>query len=71
MVKLLGEQDLDYRSIYSDLFFRNGVPSLVKILVNKYANDHNDCLVPPMHFMSLVFKMIQSLQEYKQLVDKK
>lgn len=71
MIKLLGEQDIDFRTVYADLFSRTGVPSLVKILINKYANAHNDCLIPSIHFSALLFESIQALQEYKNLVGKK
>lgn len=71
IVKLLGELDLDYRTIYSDLFFRNNIPSIAKIIVNKYSNSHGDCLLPQMNFMSCVFEMIQALQKYKQMCGKK
>lgn len=71
VVKLLGELDLDFRLIYSDLFFRDGIPTTAKIIINKYSNSHNDCLIPSMHFMSLVFEVIQGLQKYKQMVGKK
>ena len=70
MIKLLGELDMDYRSIYTELFFRDNVPINVKILINKYSNGHNDCLVPSIHWMSLVFETIQTLQNYKKLTGK-
>lgn len=62
------EYDLDFRSIYSSLFFRNEVPVNVKIIVNKYTNSHGDCLIPSMNFMSMIFESIKSLQDYKKLV---
>lgn len=71
IVKFLGELDIDYRAIYSDLFFRDKVPSLAKIIINKYSNGHADCLLPHMHFLGMVFEMIQGLQKYKSLVEKK
>jgi replication factor C small subunit len=67
IVKTLGEIDLDFRSIYSDLFFRDKVPTTAKIIINKYSNSHNDCLIPHMHFLAMVFDVIQVLQKYKQL----
>ena len=71
LVKMLGELDLDFRTIYADLFFRDCIPSTAKILINKYSNSHADCLLPNMHFLSLLFEIIQALQKYKQLVGKK
>ena len=71
IIQLLGELDLDYRTIYSDLFFRDKIPSHVKIIINKYSNTHIDCLIPSMNFLSCIFEMIQVLQKYKQLTGKK
>jgi len=71
IVKLLGEVDLDFRSVYSDLFYRHEVPTTAKIIINKYSNNHNDCLIVSMNFMAMVFEIIQGLQKYKQMVSKK
>ena len=71
IVKLLGELDLDFRSIYSDLFFRETVPAPAKIIINKYSNTHADCLVPSMNFLGMIFEVIQVLQKYKSLTGKK
>ena len=71
MIKILGDMDLDYRTIFSDLFFRDTIPAPAKIIINKYSNNHGDCLIPSMNFMSMVFDIIQTLQKYKQLISKK
>jgi DNA polymerase III delta prime subunit len=71
IVKLVGDLDLDYRAIYTDLFFRETVPSIAKIIINKYSNSHADCLLPHQHFMAMIFEVIQGLQKYKQLTGKK
>jgi replication factor C small subunit len=71
IVKYLNEIDLDFRSIYSDLFFNKDVPAHVKIVVNKYANSHKECLLPSLHFSSLIFEVIKVMQQYKQMVGKK
>jgi len=67
---LVSEQDLEYRSIYTNLFFIKGIPVPAKVTINKYANGHGGCLVPAMHFMAMVFEMIQSLQDYKMKIKK-
>jgi hypothetical protein len=67
----LGELDLDFRAVYSDLFFRDSIPTIAKIIINKYSNSHADCLLPHMHFLAMLFEVIQALQKYKQLVGKK
>jgi DNA polymerase III delta prime subunit len=71
LVKMLGELDLDFRTIYTDLFFRTEVPTNAKIIINKYSNSHVDCLLPNMHFLSCTFEIIQGLQKYKVLTGKK
>jgi|LSQX01.2.fsa_nt_gb DNA polymerase III delta prime subunit len=71
LIKIVGDLDLDFRAIYSDLFFRNEVPVPAKIIINKYSNSHADCLLPNQHFLAATFEIIQVLQKYKQLVEKK
>ena len=71
IVKYLNEIDMDFRVIYNDLFFNKNVPITAKIVVNKYANSHNSCLVPSMHFFGMLYEIIKSMQEYKRLVGKK
>jgi hypothetical protein len=44
------------------------VPAPAKIVVNKYANSHQNCLVPHMHFMAMVFDIIKVLQDYRKAV---
>jgi len=67
MIGQLNNQDLEFRSIYSNLFFSKGLPIPVKVIVNKYSNEHGDCLIPSMHFMSMVFEIVKALQSYRSL----
>jgi len=64
---LSGNADLDFRRIYEILFYDDKTPIPVKVIVNRYANSHGDCLVPSMHFMGMVFEIVKILQEYKKL----
>ncbi len=57
-------QDLDYRRVYETLFFMKEIPVPAKIIINKYSNKHQECLLPNMHFMGMVFEIIRSLKEY-------
>jgi len=61
------QNDLEYRSLYNNLFFMDKIPVSAKIIVNKYSVDHQNCLVPHMHFLAMIFDIIKSLQEYKRL----
>ena len=68
IVEILKGEDLEYRGIYTQLFYMNKFPIQAKIIVNKYSNSHNGCLIPSMHFMAMLFEIIKSLQEYRKAV---
>lgn len=68
IVKLLASQDIEYRNVYSDLFFMEKIPAPVKVIINKYANAHQESLLPHMNFMGMVFDIIKVLQDYKKAV---
>jgi replication factor C small subunit len=65
MIDILASQDLEYRNIYSELFFMKTIPAPAKIIVNKFANSHQNCLIPHQHFMAMVFAIIKALQDYR------
>jgi replication factor C small subunit len=65
IIELLAAQDIEYRNVYTDLFFMKRIPAPAKIVVNKYSNSHQSCLVPHMHFMGMLFEIIKALQEYR------
>jgi DNA polymerase III delta prime subunit len=64
---LTSNQDLEFRSVYVDLFNRPETPIPAKIIVNKFTNSHQDCLVPSMHALAMVYEIIEILQKYKQI----
>ena len=65
IIDLLASQDLEYRNIYTELFFMKKIPAPAKIIVNKYSNSHQGCLIPHMHFMAMVFDVVKALQAYR------
>ena len=65
IVEMVSAQDLEYRNVYTELFFGNNIPAPAKIVINKYSNGHQNALVPHMHFMAMVFEIIRSLQALK------
>jgi len=67
MIGQLSDHDLEFRSVYSNLFYSEGLPIPAKVIVNRYSNEHGDCLVPSMHFMSMVFEIVKVLQSYRSL----
>lgn len=70
IVPLVNSPDIEFRNLYSSLFLSKEIMAPVKIVVNKYCNSHKDCLVPPMHFLSCIFEIIQTLKKYYNLVKK-
>ena len=65
IVEILASQDIEYRNVYTELFFGNHIPAPAKIIINKYSNDHQGALVAHMNFMAMVFKIIETLQAYR------
>jgi DNA polymerase III delta prime subunit len=68
IVEILASQDIEYRNVYTELFFMKKVPAPAKIVVNEYANKHQNCLIPHQHFMAMVFKIIKTLQDYRKMM---
>ena len=65
IVEIVSVQDLEYRNVYTELFFGNNIPAPAKIIINKYSNGHQNALVPHMHFMAMIFDIIKSLQAFR------
>jgi len=70
IIEILSEHDLEYRGLYSELFFMDKIPVPAKLVINKYSNLHQNCLVPSMHFMGMIFEIIKALQDYRKVVGK-
>jgi DNA polymerase III delta prime subunit len=60
MELLNGESEPDYNHIYQTLFFHEELPAWAKIKVNEYSNRHNSCANPTIHFMAMVYDVIQA-----------
>lgn len=60
----LDKHDLEYRKIFYDLFTCTQIPVPGKIIVNKYSNTFQNCLVPQMHFVAMVMELIQAIGSY-------
>ena len=71
VVEILKGEDLEYRSLYTQLFFMEKFPAPAKIIVNKYSNSHQGALITTMHFMAMIFEMIKGLQDYRRAVSGK
>jgi len=70
IIELLSKHDIEFRGIYTSLFFMKTLPIPAKVIVNKYSNLHQNCLVPHMHFLGMIFEIIKALQDYKRILTK-
>jgi len=70
IISLLDKQDLEFRNIYTNLFQSKQIPVPAKIIVNKYAREHQACLVPSMHFSAMTMEIIQTVNQYYRSIGK-
>lgn len=68
IIDILKDEEVDYKNIYTTLFFMQNFPAPAKIVVNEYANKHQGCLIPHQHLVAMVYKIIKTLMEYKRMM---
>jgi len=61
----------DYNHIYQTLFSHETLPAWAKIKINYYMNNHNSCANPSIHFMAMVYDVIQAGLTYFNMFGKK
>ena len=64
IVNILDKDDIDFTNIYETLFFTKDVPVPAKLTINKYSNSYQNCLMPQMHFMSMIFEAVDMMTKY-------
>jgi len=52
--------DPDFNHIYQTLFYHEGLAAWAKIKVNQYMNTHQSSMNPSIHFMAMVYDIIQA-----------
>lgn len=68
MLKFLGDNnDIDYRSLYQDLFTDSNIPIWAKITINKYSNTHMGSMIPEMHIMAMIYSIVKIGKELRDL----
>jgi replication factor C small subunit len=65
IIEILSNEEVDYRYLYTNLFYRDKLHLAAKIIVNKYSNSHQGCLIPSMHFSAMVFEIVRALRALK------
>jgi DNA polymerase III delta prime subunit len=66
ILNILKENDVDYPKIYESLFFKK-ISAPVKIVVNQYSKEHQNSLNPVMHFIAMVFDIMNTMGEYNKM----
>ena len=70
IIDIVKDEEVDYKNIYTTLFFMDNFPAPAKIIVNEYSNKHQGCLIPHQHLLAMVYSIIKSLMEYKRMMTK-
>jgi len=66
---LVCNDDIDYMSAY-DFIYNHDIPLWAKIEVNKYANMHQQCAIPYMHFIAMCWSIVQNGKAYSSMFNK-
>jgi DNA polymerase III delta prime subunit len=64
IIHILKDHEIDYSHVYEKLFYMDQIPIPCKIVINEYANNHQNCLIPSMHFNDMCFKLGTVLTDY-------
>jgi len=70
IMKLLSQDEPDYRGIYQTLSFLDNLPLWAKIKVNQYNNAHQSCALPSAHFMALCYDIVSAGINYFRMFKK-
>lgn len=66
-MKLLRDVEIDYISCYQQLFEDPKIPPYAKVVINQYANGHQSCLIPAMHWCSMLYEIARKGKELLQI----
>lgn len=69
IIEIIKDNEVDYRHIYETLFYMNEIPVPAKLVINDYANNHQNCLIPSMHFNDCVFKIGTVMTDYMKAIE--
>lgn len=58
--RTLNDNDVDYMNLYTTLFDDDNISFSSKIIISKYCNRQHEILVPSMHFISMIFDLIEN-----------
>jgi len=67
LLNFLSKNEIDFKSVYQDLFYDDDIPIWSKIIINKYTNGHLEAMIPQIHFMAMIYSIIKMGHEIKML----
>ncbi len=70
ILNIIQKDTIDFKQVYSTLFFEKNIPVSVKIIINKYSNENSSSLIQEMHFMAMIYEIIQALSAYLNSIKK-
>ncbi len=65
---IVSNHDLDFREIYQRMFEDPEVPIWMKIVINEFANKHDQCMLPAMNFMGCIYECVKHGNELASLL---
>jgi len=69
--EIINKEEVDFISMYVNLFQNTNFPMWAKIAVNKYCNAHSSCAIPSIHFIAMIFEIITNGLNYYKIFGKK
>jgi replication factor C small subunit len=65
--ELLKDNELDYKSLYEDIFDDENTPSWAAIVVNRYSSTHLDSMIPRLNYIAMLYKVIEVGSNFRKL----
>jgi len=66
-IKFFGENELDYRQVYQELFYDQNVPIWAKVIINQYTNSHLTAMIPSMHMMAMIYTITKAGKQLREM----
>lgn len=70
IINILDTNEVEFTNIFESLFFNKDVPVPAKLAINKYSNSYQGCLIPSMHFLSMIFEAVDLMTKYFSTIGK-
>jgi len=70
ITEIASNNEVDYASLYNDVFLNENTPVWAKILISKYSNNHTTAIIPSLNFIACVYDIIEVGQKLLGLVQR-